>query len=80
MAVVRDCLAALAALHREGIVHGDVAPANVLFTEAGQPLLSDLGGARIVGGGFGSEGFQGRAGGLEGGGAGSAGSEGGEEG
>ncbi|HEY3715024.1 MAG TPA: serine/threonine-protein kinase [Jatrophihabitantaceae bacterium] len=41
--------AALAYAHNEGVVHGDVTPANVLFTEIGLPLLADLGVARIVG-------------------------------
>lgn len=38
---------ALAALHEQGLVHGDVTPANVLFTSEGMPLLSDLGLARF---------------------------------
>ena len=41
--------AALAYAHNEGVVHGDVTPANILFTEIGLPLLADLGVARIVG-------------------------------
>ncbi len=41
--------AALAYAHNHGVVHGDVTPANVLFTRAGLPLLADLGVARIVG-------------------------------
>jgi hypothetical protein len=41
--------AALAYAHNEGVVHGDVSPANILFTEPGLPLLADLGVARIVG-------------------------------
>ena len=41
--------AALAYAHNEGVVHGDVSPANVLFAGAGLPLLADLGVARIVG-------------------------------
>lgn len=42
---------ALAHVHAQGLVHGDVTPANVLFTEEGRPVLSDLGLARLVGGG-----------------------------
>ncbi len=41
--------AALAYAHNEGVVHGDVSPANVLFSAPGLPLLADLGVARIVG-------------------------------
>jgi hypothetical protein len=41
--------AALAYAHNEGVVHGDVTPANVLFSENGLPLLGDLGVARIIG-------------------------------
>lgn len=40
---------ALADLHAAGIVHGDLAPANVLFSVDGKPLLSDLGVARLLG-------------------------------
>lgn len=40
---------ALAAAHGRGLVHGDVSPANVLFTAEGMPLLSDLGLARVAG-------------------------------
>jgi hypothetical protein len=41
--------AALAYAHAQGVVHGDVSPANVLFTAAGVPLLADLGVARLCG-------------------------------
>ncbi|MCK0113967.1 serine/threonine protein kinase [Ornithinimicrobium sp. F0845] len=40
---------ALAELHRAGVVHGDIAPGNVLFREDGMPLLADLGVSRIAG-------------------------------
>jgi eukaryotic-like serine/threonine-protein kinase len=41
--VLRDCLAALAALHREGIAHGDIKPSNVLLKRAGNAKLIDIG-------------------------------------
>jgi len=41
--------AALASAHDAAAVHGDVSAANVLFTDTGHPLLSDLGVARLVG-------------------------------
>jgi hypothetical protein len=40
---------ALAAAHACGLVHGDVTPANILFTAEGMPLLADLGLARFAG-------------------------------
>ena len=40
---------ALAEVHGAGIVHGDVSPANILFSVDGRPVLSDLGVARLVG-------------------------------
>jgi serine/threonine-protein kinase len=45
VAIVRECLAALAALHREGIVHGDVKPANIMLKRAGNSKLIDIGSA-----------------------------------
>jgi hypothetical protein len=41
--------AALAYLHDEGVVHGDVSAANVLFTAGGVPMLADVGVARLTG-------------------------------
>jgi hypothetical protein len=40
---------ALGYLHGKGFMHSDVAPANVLFTAHGKPLLADLGITRMVG-------------------------------
>jgi eukaryotic-like serine/threonine-protein kinase len=45
VAVVRDCLAALAALHREGIVHGDIKPSNIMLKKTGNAKIVDLGSA-----------------------------------
>lgn len=45
VAIVRDCLAGLAALHREGIVHGDVKPGNVMLKSTGSAKLIDIGSA-----------------------------------
>lgn len=45
VAVVRDCLSALAALHREGIVHGDVKPSNIMLKRTGNAKMVDIGSA-----------------------------------
>ena len=45
IAVLRDCLAALAALHRDGIVHGDVKPSNIMLKRTGDAKLVDIGSA-----------------------------------
>ena len=45
MAIVRDCLGALAALHREGIVHGDIKPSNVMLKRTGNAKIVDIGSA-----------------------------------
>lgn len=42
-AILRDCLAGLAALHREGIVHADIKPANVMVKRTGNCKLIDFG-------------------------------------
>jgi serine/threonine protein kinase len=45
IAVLRDCLAALSALHRDGIVHGDVKPSNIMLKRTGNAKLVDIGAA-----------------------------------
>ncbi len=41
--------AALAHAHRNGVVHGDLSPGNIVFTAEGRPVLTDLGVARVLG-------------------------------
>jgi serine/threonine-protein kinase len=45
VAIVRECLAALAALHREDIVHGDVKPSNIMLKRTGNAKIVDIGSA-----------------------------------
>jgi serine/threonine-protein kinase len=43
--VLRQCLSALAAMHREGIVHGDLKPSNVMLKRTGSAKVIDIGSA-----------------------------------
>ncbi len=45
IAIVRNCLEALAALHRSGIVHGDVKPGNIMLKRSGHAKMIDMGSA-----------------------------------
>lgn len=45
VAIVRECLAALAALHRDGIVHGDIKPSNIMLKRTGAAKIVDIGSA-----------------------------------
>lgn len=45
VAIVRDCLNALAALHRHGIVHGDIKPSNIMLKKTGIAKIVDIGSA-----------------------------------
>ena len=58
VAVAIECCRALAYAHRNGIVHRDVKPHNILFTDEGRVKLSDFGIAAALGApGADSEGF-----------------------
>lgn len=43
--VLRECLAGLAAMHREGIIHGDLKPSNVMLKRTGNAKVVDIGSA-----------------------------------
>ena len=45
VAIVRDCLEALAAMHRDGIVHGDIKPGNIMLKRTGHSKIIDIGSA-----------------------------------
>ena len=45
VAIVRQCLSALAALHREEIVHGDLKPSNIMVKRTGNAKIVDIGSA-----------------------------------
>jgi len=45
IAVTRDCLSALAALHREGVVHSDLKPSNIMLKRTGNAKIVDIGSA-----------------------------------
>jgi serine/threonine-protein kinase len=48
--LIRDVAAALAYAHKQGVVHRDVKPANVMIDKSGRVILTDFGVAKIVGG------------------------------
>ncbi|NLE38722.1 MAG: serine/threonine protein kinase [Pirellulaceae bacterium] len=45
IAIIRDCLAALAALHRVRVVHGDLKPSNIMIKRTGNAKIVDIGSA-----------------------------------
>ena len=45
---VAPLFGALADLHAAGVVHGDLAPVNILFSSDGRPLVSELGVTRLL--------------------------------
>jgi eukaryotic-like serine/threonine-protein kinase len=49
VAIIRECLSGVSALHREGIIHCDLKPSNVMVKRTGQMKLIDIGSAFWVG-------------------------------
>ena len=47
LAIIRPLLSALAEAERQGVVHRDIKPDNILFTVEGVPKLADLGIAKV---------------------------------
>ncbi len=47
--ILRECLSGLAALHRQGIVHGDLKPSNVMLKRTGNAKIIDIGSAIDLG-------------------------------
>ena len=43
VSIIRDCLEGLAAMHRNGLVHGDVKPGNIMLKRSGHAKLIDIG-------------------------------------
>ncbi|MBN1667707.1 MAG: serine/threonine protein kinase, partial [Anaerolineales bacterium] len=47
--ILLDVLAGLEYAHREGVIHRDIKPGNIMLTQRGQAVLTDFGIAQIVG-------------------------------
>ena len=49
VAILRECLAGISALHRGGVIHCDLKPSNVMVKRTGQVKIIDIGSAYWVG-------------------------------
>lgn len=47
--ILRECLGGLGALHREGMMHGDLKPANIMVKRTGNAKIIDIGSAMDLG-------------------------------
>ncbi|MGE3314561.1 MAG: serine/threonine-protein kinase [Planctomycetaceae bacterium] len=45
VAILRGCFAALAALHRDGVIHSDLKPSNIMLKRTGSVKIIDVGSA-----------------------------------
>lgn len=48
LAILRECLAGLSALHRQGVIHADMKPANVMMKQTGNCKIIDLGSSFLM--------------------------------
>ena len=48
VAIVRECLEALAAMHRQNIVHSDIKPGNIMLKRTGHSKIIDIGSAFAI--------------------------------
>ena len=49
VAILRNCLAAVGAMHRVGIIHGDLKPSNIMLERSGTAKVVDFGSATELG-------------------------------
>ncbi|MCA9037440.1 MAG: serine/threonine protein kinase [Planctomycetaceae bacterium] len=49
IAILRECLAGISALHRGGVIHCDLKPSNVMVKRTGQVKIIDIGSAYWIG-------------------------------
>jgi len=49
VAILRNCLSAAASMHRAGIIHGDLKPANIMLQRSGTAKVVDFGSATEIG-------------------------------
>ena len=55
--IVKQIARVLADIHRVGIIHHDLKPANILMDQNGRPVISDFGLSKMIGKPWGSSGY-----------------------